>query len=320
MSQHQVQHTGVARFQYTRFAESTTIPLPPIQEQHAIAAVLGALDDKIELNRQMNQTLEAIGRAIFKSWFVDFDPVHARANDTPYPLDEATLALFPDHFEDSELGLIPAGWRVAPISNLTSAVRGLSYKGSGLSDSGTPLHNLNSVYEGGGYKYEGIKYYTGDYKEQHIVRPGDLIVTNTEQGFDFLLIGYAAIVPKHFGDFGLFSHHIYRIRPLPGSPLTTNYLCLLFQSPHFRGQVIGYTNGTTVNMLNIEGVKRPLLVVPPSEIVKRFEEIISPLFKKAELNYQESRTLAEVRDMLLPRLISGRLRVPVAEQMVEEVL
>jgi len=185
------------------------ILLPALPEQRAIAHILGTLDDKIELNRKMNATLEAVARALFKSWFVDFDPV--RVNLTPHPSPTRrgpggeVSALFPDAFEDSELGKMPKGWSVQRLERHLEAEKGLSYSGSGLSEtSGVPMHNLNSVYEGGGYKFEGIKYYTGDYKERHLLHPGDIIVTNTEQGFDYLLIGYPAIVPKHFGDTGIF--------------------------------------------------------------------------------------------------------------------
>jgi type I restriction enzyme S subunit len=109
MDQHQVQHTGIARFQFTRFAENVRIPLPTLLEQHAIAHILGVLDDKIELNRRMNETLEAMARAIFQSWFVDFDPVRAKAEGRATGLPKAIVDLFPDRFEDSELGEIPAG-------------------------------------------------------------------------------------------------------------------------------------------------------------------------------------------------------------------
>src|SRR5262249_41047132 len=153
--------------------------------------------DKIQLNRRMNETLEALARALFKSWFVDFDPLRSKAEGRQsLGLDAELAGLFPDTFEDSMLGKIPKGWRVAPLGELTEAMKGLSYKGSGLTETGLPLHNLNSVYESGGYKYEGIKYYQGDYRERHILYPGDVIVANTEQGHDLLLIGYPAIVPK----------------------------------------------------------------------------------------------------------------------------
>ena len=207
-----------------------SVLVPPISEQRAIAHILGTLDDKIELNRRMNDTLEVIARAIFQSWFVNFDPVRAKAEGRNLELPQFLADLFPDNFEHSELGEIPEGWAFETLSDHFEAVKGVSYKGSGLGNSGMPLHNLNSVYEGGGYKYEGIKYYSGEYSERHIVRPGDVIVANTEQGHDRLLIGYAAIVPALFGERGIASHHIYRLRPKPRSPLTAAFLCHLLNS------------------------------------------------------------------------------------------
>jgi len=174
------------------------VRIPPLPEQKAIAHILGTLDDKIELNRRMNETLEGMARALFKSWFVDFDPVRAKMDGRPVPgLDAATAALFPDGFEHVEGELVPRGWKVERLRDHIEATKGLSYNGAGLSDFGFPLHNLNSVYEGGGYKHEGIKYYVGEHKERHLIRPGDVIVANTEQGHDCLLLGYAAMVPHY---------------------------------------------------------------------------------------------------------------------------
>lgn len=292
-------------------AHAKSIKVPPLPEQHAIARILSTLDDRIELNRKMNATLEAIAQAIFKSWFVDFDPVWAKVEgEEPAGVDAETAALFPDTFERSEVGKIPKGWAVTRMEEHVVAVKGLSYKGSGLSDTGMPLHNLNSVYEGGGYKYEGIKFYTGEYKNRHLVSPGDLIVTNTEQGFAFLLIGYPAIVPKHFGSSGLFSHHLFRVRPLETSPLTNYYLYFLLMTPSVRDQVISCTNGTTVNMLSIDGLKHPKFALPPEELISRFMQIVSPIFEMMENNFEQSRTLAALRDTLLPKLTSGEIRVP----------
>jgi type I restriction enzyme S subunit len=166
------------------------------------------------------------------------------------------------------------------------------------------------VYEGGGYKDDGIKFYTGEYKPRHVLHPGDLIVTNTEQGFDFLLIGYPAIVPKRFGEFGLFTHHLFRVQSLPGSPLRAQVLYHMLMSPALRDQVIACTNGTTVNMLSSDGLRMPLLVLPPTQLIRRFEEIADSLYLRSETNKDKSRTLAAIRDALLPKLISGEIRVP----------
>ena len=125
MWEHQVQHTGVARFQYTRFAETTVIPLPERVTQQAIACILGALDDKIELNRRMNRTLEALTRAIYKTWFVDFAPVRAKAaGEQPPGLASAIADLFPDAFHSSDIGEIPHGWSVRPIGDVVQVLGG----------------------------------------------------------------------------------------------------------------------------------------------------------------------------------------------------
>jgi type I restriction enzyme S subunit len=282
--------------------------VPPLNEQRAIAQILGTLDDKIELNQRMNETLEATARTLFRSWFVDFDPVRSRVDGTkPQGTEAETVKLFPDNFEDSPLGKIPKGWKVAPLGEHVEAVKGLSYKGDGLADAGMPLHNLNSVYEGGGYKYEGIKFYTGEYKERHILRPGDVIVANTEQGHDLLLIGYPAIVPRVFGETGLFSHHLYRVRPHPSSPLTNHFIFFQLMDQRLRDEVTGHTNGTTVNMLAVDGLQRPLFVLPPAELIRAFDRVVSPIFDKAEQVHSESLELSRVRDGLLPKLLSGEV-------------
>ena len=295
------------------------ILLPPRKEQSAIAQILGTLDDKIEMNRRKNETLEAIARAVFKSWFVDFDPVHAKAEGRDTGLPKEIADLFPNSLVNSALGEIPKGWRMLPLAECVDAARGLSYKGSGLSDSGLPMHNLNSIYEGGGYKHEGIKHYEGDYRPHHVARAGDLIVANTEQGHNRLLIGYAAIVPARFDGESLFSHHIYRVRPRSSSGLTPDYLCHLLNTSVMHDTVSGYANGTTVNMLPIDGLQSPFVVVPPSVIVRAFDGFAEAARKRHGEMMDESRTLAALRDTLLPRLISGVIRVRNAERMVAEV-
>jgi type I restriction enzyme S subunit len=294
--------------------------LPSLQEQRATVRVLGTLDDKIELNRRMSETLEAMARALFKSWFVDFDPVRAKAEGRDPGLPKPLADLFPSRLVDSELGEIPEGWAVDRLADHFDAVKGVSYKGSALGGSGMPLHNLNSVYEGGGYKFEGIKYYSGEYAQRHIVRPGDLIVANTEQGHDRLLIGYAAIVPGLFGDRGIASHHIYRLKRKSDSPLTTAFLCHLLNSPQMHDVVSGYANGTTVNMLPIDGVQKPEIVCPPEPLVAAFDSLASTAEQRREEMMSESRTLAALRDALLPKLISGELRVKDAEKFIGRVV
>jgi type I restriction enzyme S subunit len=251
-----------------------------------------------------------MARAIFQSWFVDFDPVRAKAKGRqPAGMDAETAALFPAEMVEVDGREVPKEWGVETLGDYIEAVKGLSYKGEGLCDNGIPMHNLNSVLEGGGYKYSGIKFYNGEYQDRHIIKPGDIIVTNTEQGFDFLLIGFPAIVPKFFGDLGIFSHHIFRVRPCPDSSLTNHFIYYLLMTPTVREQVIGCTNGTTVNMMYIDGLITPQFILPSEKIIQAFEKIVSPMFEIMENNEQQSRTLAQIRDALLPKLMSGDIQV-----------
>ncbi|MCY3507178.1 MAG: restriction endonuclease subunit S [Chloroflexi bacterium] len=292
------------------------ISLPPLDEQRAIAHVLGTLDDKIELNRRMNETLEAMARALFRSWFVDFEPVRAKMEGRWRPgeslpgLPAHLHPLFPDRLVPSELGDIPEGWEVRTLGDLVEVERGLSYKGSGLSPDGMPLYNLNSIYEGGGYKPEGIKHYAGDYKARHLVRPGEVVVANTEQGHDRLLIGYAAVVPHTATAQGLFSHHLYRVRPADESGLTPDFICALLNTPAIQGVVSGYANGTTVNMLPLDALRLPSIAVPAQALTMLFGTVAKANRERQEQMAEQSSMLASLRTLLLPELVSGELRLP----------
>jgi type I restriction enzyme S subunit len=305
---------------YVSALSSIEIELPDIEEQRRISAVVGPIDDKIELNRRMSATLEELARALYRSWFVDFDPVHARAlGQSPAHMDPTTAALFPDSFGPDGL---PKGWEREPLAQHVRATRGLSYKGKHLrgSGDGVPLHNLNSIFEGGGYKDGGAKYYDGDFKPRHEIRPGDLIVANTEQSFGLELIGHAALVPSWLGPSGIFSQHLYKVEITEGSPLSKEWVYLALSIAPLGVEIRGFSNGTTVNMLPADAFEIPETAIPPAEIVEKMNEIVRPAFAQQERLREESRTLVALRDALLPRLMSGELRIREAEQQVEEVV
>ena len=285
-----------------------SVPIPPLPEQRAIAHILGTLDDKIDLNRRVNQSLEEMARTIFQDWFVDFGPVRAKLEGREPYLPPELWNLFPNRLTDSELGEIPEGWEVMALADCLDVARGLSYKGSGLSSYGIPMHNLNSIYEGGGYKDDGIKFYNGDFQERHVTQPGDVIVANTEQGHDRLLIGFAAIVPQRFGDQGLFSHHIYRVRPKHSVGLSPEFVCHLLNTQAMHETVSGYATGTTVNMLPLDALRIPLAVAPSAGLINEFSMIVKSTRLRQEQLIAESQSLATQRDALLPKLVSGKLR------------
>lgn len=295
---------------------------PSPDARRASAKLLSALDDRIDLLRQTNATLESIAQALFKSWFIDFDPVRAKVEGRePEGMDADTAALFPGSFEGSALGEIPRGWNVSTLADHVSAERGLSYKGAGLCSAGEgiPMHNLNCVLEGGDYKYSGIKYYSGEYKERNMAISGDVIVANTEQGHNHRLIGFPAIVPSRYKQ-AIFSHHLYRVRLKPDTPLTTHTLYYMLMAPAVREQVIGCANGSTVNMLKAAGLEIPQFVCPSAQAARAFETHATVLRVQIEGNIERAETLAALRDTLLPRLTSGRLRLPEAEAQVDEAL
>lgn len=252
--------------------------IPPLPEQRAIASILSSLDDKIDLLHRQNATLEKMAETLFRQWFVE------------------------------EAG---EEWEETTLDRHTEVIRGLSYKGSGLTEEGLglPMHNLNSVFEGGGYKNQGIKYYSGDYKERHLAFPGDIIVANTEQGHEFRLIGFPAIIPKSFGAQGLFSQHIYRLVLLENTYLSNEYLYYLLMSSDVREQIIAATNGSTVNMLAIDGLRRPVFKLPPQDVVQCFSSVVSNYWQKKDSNQTQIRTLTALRDSLLPKLMSGEVKV-----------
>lgn len=266
---------------------------PELPEQKQIASILRSIDDTIDNNQQINKTLEEMAKAIFKEWFVDFN----------YP--KAT-----GKFQETEIGKIPVGWKVVTFEDVFDADRGLSYKGAGLAESdATPMHNLNSVLEGGGYKTIGIKYYSGEFKDKHIVNAGEVIVANTEQGHKYLLIGYPAIVPQFYGEHGIFSHHIYRLRPKPNCYLSPDFIYHLLLQTQVRDQVVGFANGTTVNMLKIEGLKKPKFAMPPKELAEKFGAIAQANRLQAEQNIEENQSLINLRDTLLPKLMKGEINI-----------
>ena len=273
--------------------QNLKLNFPDLKTQNHIASILSSLDDAIELNQQINKTLEEMAKALFKEWFVDFNFPNAA-----------------NKFQETEIGKIPAGWTVESFEDVFDADRGLSYKGAGLAQSNaTPMHNLNSVLEGGGYKTIGIKYYNGDYKEKHIVNAGELIIANTEQGHKYMLIGYPAIIPQFYGEQGIFSHHIYRLRPKKNCWLSPDFMYHLLLQPHIREQIIGFANGTTVNMLKIEGLHKPKFAMPPKELAEMFTAIAKANRLQAEQNIEENQSLSNLRDTLLPKLMKGEINL-----------
>ncbi|MCL6546985.1 MAG: restriction endonuclease subunit S [Bryobacteraceae bacterium] len=306
------------------YATSLVLPFPPLSEQRAIAHILGTLDDKIELNRRMSETLEAMARALFKSWFVDFDPVRAkmegrwqRGQSLP-GLPAHLYDLFPDRLVDSELGEIPEGWHVAAVGDCVRCVKGTSYKSEHLQDSDTALVTLKSFARGGGYRPNGLKGYTGDFKPEQVVHPGELVVACTDVTQAAEVIGKPALVQSSEKHTTLVaSLDVLVVRPA-SDLVSVPFLYCLFRGEEFSDHTYAHSTGTTVLHLSKDAVPSFRFPLPTTEVAKAFARFAAPLFQRIDEAERESRTLAALRDALLPKLISGELRVKDAERFLQE--
>jgi type I restriction enzyme S subunit len=300
---------------------SYLVSIYSLTEQKAIAHILGTLDDKIELNRKTNETLEAMAKALFKSWFVDFDPVRAKAERRPTGLPAEISNLFPDSFEDSELGEIPCGWEMETLGEILDVDKGVSYKGDFLSDTeGLPMVNLGCFAGGGAFRAEKMKFYAGEYRERHLASAGDLLVANTDITQNRVILGAPIIVPPWRGmDEFLFSHHTFAIRFRRSKSAFTRFIYFTLLKPSFRQVAAGHATGTTVLALPKDGITDYLTVIPPAGLLNVFAAKVEALYQKGQAFTEQSELLAKTRDALLPKLISGELRIPDAEKMLEEV-
>jgi type I restriction enzyme, S subunit len=296
------------------------IPYPLLPEQKAIAEILGTLDAKIELNRRMNETLESLARSIFKSWFIDFDPVRAKMDGrTPPNLPPATAALFPDSFRLSEIGKIPSGWESKQLSDIFTLRGGLSYKAVFLADEGNPLVTMGCVSGTRRFEASKLKRYTGDYQDAHLLHAGDLVIATRDVTQNCELLGSPAMVPESLaGQPIIAATNLYKV--MNKSSVPNEFLYQVLRTPDYREQITASAKGTTVLMLTKDAVEHYRFAFPNREVLEVFDKTVSPVIEKAALASRESETLAALRDTLLPRLLTGELRVADAELLAEEAL
>lgn len=271
------------------------------EEQQQIASILSSLDDKIELNRRMNKTLEEIGKALFKRWFVDFE--FPNENGEPYKSSGGEMV-------ESELGMIPKGWKIKTLPEIAKIQKGLSYKGIDLVEEGNvALVGLKCFERGGGFRRDGLKYYAGFYKEEHLLKPGNLIVAMTDLTQEADVIGKPAIVPliPHVETL-VASLDLSLIKPILDG-MDEFYLYLLLSRQESQEFLYGYANGSTVLHLSIKGLHEFKLLVPERSVLLKFQQIVQPIRKKITSLDIELNSLPAIRDLLLPRLMSGKIRV-----------
>ena len=277
------------------------VTVPPLAEQKAIAAVLGALDDKIELNRRMNATLEAMARSLFQSWFVDFDPVRAKLDGRkPIGLDVATAALFPEHLEETALGHTPKGWEVRSVNKTAHYLNGLALQKFPPGDGPTlPVIKIAQLRKGDSV---GADRCNTDLPPAYIVQDGDVL---------FSWSG-SLEVELWCGGSGALNQHLFKVTS-PEFPKWFYYLWTLYHLDEFR--LVAADKATTMGHIQRGHLTAAKVLIPPRPLLDAMTSTMSPLIDQLVANRIQSRTLATLRDTLLPKLLSGELHIAEAEQM-----
>ena len=307
--------------------EALKIPTPSMDLQVEISITLGALDDRITLLRETNATLEAIAQTLFKSWFVDFDPVRAKTEGrAPDGMDEATAALFPDGFEESELGLVPSGWRLVPFGQLLCHTIGGDWGSDAPDDKndarvaiirGTDIPDLQS----GANSRVPVRYTSQKKLATRKLEDGDIVLEVSGGSKDqptgrslYLTAGLLGqfdcpVEPASFCR--LLRPNSKDIGVLLGQHLT--YIYAQGKTWEYQNQSTGIANFQTTHFLETE-----LVAVPSDDVLVTFAEAIRPMVDRAHLT--QIQELATLRDTLLPRLISGQLRLPEAQELMAEAM
>ena len=282
--------------------------MPPISEQKAITDIIGALDDRIELLRETNTTLEAIAQALFKSWFVDFDPVHTKQQGRePEGMDASTAALFPNSFEESELGLVPMGWRVESIGKISEILNGFAFKSEDYVSDGSSVFVLRTTnFNDNGY---------AERLSKDVFLPNSFLKSYAKylcEPFDFHLVmvgasvGHTCTLLPHVLP-ALRNQNMWCFRPKNG------FTSKFFIHEMVKLKVIDAlrsTSGSARDFFKKGDFEKNLLVLPDQELLASFEDKISVLKNRIATNENHANLLTQIRDTLLPRLISGQLRLP----------
>lgn len=281
---------------------SFPLQIPPLSEQRAIAHILGTLDDKIELNRKMNETLEAMARALFKSWFVDFDPVRAKAAGRDTGLPKPLADLFPDSFEDSELGEIPRRWRVGCIDDEFDLTMGQSPPGETYNEvgEGLPFYQGRTDF---GFRYPTRRVYCT--APTRFAKKGDTLISvrapvgDINMAAEDCAIGRGVAAARHKSGSRYYSYQFMRSQEK------------VFGCFEAEGTVFGSIGKKDFHAISC--------VVPPRDLVMEFERQGTVVDSRIEVTVQETRIHSTLRDTLLPKLISGEIRIKDAERIVEAV-
>lgn len=300
----------------TKSISKIKVPIPPKNEALEIGYFSKNIDDRITLLRETNTTLEAIAQALFKSWFVDFDPVHVKQQGrAPEGMDAQTAALFPDSFEESELGMVPKGWSYKTMSDVSTVGIGKTpprKEPQWFSENSQDIRwvSIRDMGDYGIYAFKTSEFLTNEAVEKFNVRR---IPKNTVLMSFKLTVGRLAISHGELTSNEAIAHFKLGENPI----LSTEYIYLALKNFNFSSLS---STSSIADAVNSKTVRELPILVPRKEVLDSFQNIISSIFEKIKLCEQHAIELGDLRDTLLPRLISGQLRLPEAQALVEDAV
>ena len=269
------QSTAIPILNKSQFSSLEIVSPKSKEEQKAIAKILSSLDEKIELNNKMNKTLEAIGQAIFKKWFVEGKK---------------------------------EGWEKGKLGEIVDCINGVSYKSSELKNSRNALVTLKSINRGGGFNQKGYKEYSGEFKESQILTKGDFVVAKTDLTQNAEVVGRPAlIIDLGYYEKLIASLDLQIIRPKEKT--IKWFIYYLLKTEDFHNHALSYVNGTTVLHLGNGAVQNYKITLPDKKTLDRFNELTEKIIDRIQVNEKQSQTLSQIRDSLLPKLMCGEVRV-----------
>ena len=272
----------------TDILKNTVINLPPVNIQNHITSILSSYDELIEVNNQRIKLLEDTAQQLYKEWFIRMR--------------------FPNYKKTKFEKGIPKSWKVESLAKHISIVRGKSYTSEEIDDSkgDHPFINLKNMKRGGGFRLDGTKFFTGKFKKEQIVVPGDIVMAVTDMTQDRLIVGRVARVPlTEFKEY-VISLDISKIVSLS---LPNDYIYSALRFNYYGESLAEFANGTNVLHLNPELLKKESILIPDEHLINDFVLMVKPMYELMDVLAIQIEQLRQIRDRLLPRLISGKLQV-----------
>lgn len=288
------------------------VPMKNHKEQISAARTLRLLDRKIQQNAILSETLEAIAQSIFKSWFIDFDPVHAQSRcEKPFGMDDATAALFPDSFEESEIGITPMGWRANVLGDVLSVLESGKRPKGGAQSVGVPSIGAESIRNLGQFDYASTKYVSQQFfqdMKSGKVNPYDVLIYKDGAGAGAHVTMFGEGFP--YDSFAI-NEHVFLLR---SNQAPQPYLFFWLKNEKYKSLMIELAQKSAQPGLNQKDMKSIPILIPDSFVLNAFSEIVSPIVKMIMKNSLQNVSLEQIREGLLPKLIYGDL--PLTEELL----